>query len=376
MKLKNVGIVIFQTDDIIWEQYFINLPNDDLTQFHLHNSKQLFFAVSTFNGTVNAEYLPDNIKDIYIKNELQYIVPVRSKGKLVGFILIGEKLAETSFDSDEISLLNSIAAQTAISIDNSILYVELSKRERIKHELELARKIQLATLPDKTPSIPNLDISASAMPAYEVGGDFYDYLIDSNNNLTILIGDVSGKGTSAALIMSKAQGILRALHSFDLSPRQLLIKSNHLLQFTLNKGSFVTILATKFDVNNNEVIISRAGHLPLYYFNHKKQKVQKILPKGIVIGVSPLEFFEKFLDEEKIKYECGDIFVLLTDGISESRNNLEEEFGEDKLIEIINKHKNQSADEIKSAIINEVDAFSNTAQQFDDMTLVVVKVCQ
>ncbi len=374
LKIKSVAVIFFQTDEIIWEQEYFNLPVDELKEFHSQHTKRLFFSVGQFNGAISIDYLPEQIKNTYIQYNVKYVIPIRSKGKLVGLFLIGEKLSETSFNSEELSLLNSIAIQTAITIENSFLYQELSKRERMKHELELARKIQLATLPQHTPEINNLDIASDAIPAYEVGGDFYDYLIDSNNDLTIVVGDVSGKGTSAALIMSKAQGIMRALHSFDLTPKELLIKTNDLLQFTLNKGNFITVLATKFSINSNSLTIARAGHLPLYYYNSRKKKVYKLLPKGIVIGVSKIDLFSKLIEEEVINYNSNDIFILLTDGISESRNSEGDDYGENCIIKILENSNHKSALEIKDLILNSVRIFSSQTSQFDDMTVVVVKV--
>src|SRR5690606_18908610 len=116
---------------------------------------------------------------------------------LIGIILVGEKLSETAYQNDDLLFLSAISGQASVAIENSLLYEDLANQERYKHELEIARKIQLASLPMKTPNIPGLDIVGASIPALEVGGDFYDYLNGKSDSITIVIGDVSGKGTSA-----------------------------------------------------------------------------------------------------------------------------------------------------------------------------------
>ena len=156
-----------------------------------------------------------------------------------------------------------------MAIENAFLYEDLAMQERIKHELDLARKIQLASLPQTIPDIKGLDISGVSLPALEVGGDFYDFLNGTPDDLTVIIGDVSGKGTSAALHMSKAQGIMRTLYEFKLSPKELCIRTNQLIFNYLEKGAFISAIAAKINSRKKELVFTRAGHMPLLYYNKK-----------------------------------------------------------------------------------------------------------
>ena len=156
-------------------------------------------------------------EQLLVVHGFRCVVPIRSHDRLVGALLVGEKLAETSLNEEDLSFLSGVAKQSAVSIDNAFLYEEHAEKERMRHELNIARRIQLGSLPSVTPDVPGLDIAGLSVPALEVGGDFYDYLGWNGKEVMVVVGDVSGKGTSAALYMSKVQGILRSLYGFQLA---------------------------------------------------------------------------------------------------------------------------------------------------------------
>jgi sigma-B regulation protein RsbU (phosphoserine phosphatase) len=243
----------------------------------------------------------------------------------------------------------------------------------LKHELAIARKIQLESLPQSTPNISGLDIAGISVPALEVGGDYFDYLIGDSNKLTVIVGDVSGKGTSAALYMSKVQGILRSLHGFGLLPRELFIRANHLLCRDLEKKSFVTAMGAMFDTEARSLVLARAGHLPLFHFVTRTQTVEKITPKGLGLGLSPEDLFANELEQRVIAYERGDIFVFVTDGITEGQQLSGDEFGEERLEWILKNSSAATAIAIRDRAIEEVKTFAGDANQHDDQTVVVVK---
>jgi serine phosphatase RsbU (regulator of sigma subunit) len=304
----------------------------------------------------------------------KHIQPVYSKNKLLGALIIGEKKSEASINRDDFTFLQTIAGQIAVAIDNSFLYEEITQKERMKHELDIAKRIQLASLPGKVPNVEGLEISGTSIPAFEVGGDFYDYLETDNGDFMVIVGDVSGKGTSAALYMSKIQGIMRTLHEFRLSPRKLLVRTNHLLYSYLEKGYFVSSTAANFNTSTRKVQISRAGHLPLYYFSSSNNKLVKITTKGMVLGLTQDKTFERNMDEDEINYQTGDIFIFITDGIIDSKNTMMQDFGEERFIRTINNTIDMSAENIRNAIIESAKTFAGEEEQFDDMTVVVVKI--
>jgi sigma-B regulation protein RsbU (phosphoserine phosphatase) len=230
----------------------------------------------------------------------------------------------------------------------------------------------MASLPQTTPKIEGLEIAGISIPAMEVGGDYFDYLNDMPHEITVIVGDVSGKGTSAALYMSKVQGILRSLHGFGLSPRELFIRANQLLCQNLEKKSFVTALGGDFDAPSRRLVLARAGHLPLFYYQAKTWRVEKITPRGLGFGLDNAGAFDSELEEKIIQYEPGDIFLFITDGVTEAQSN-GREFGEENVMKILEANFSLAAAQIRDQIITAVKHFSGDAYQHDDQTVVVVK---
>ncbi len=373
VKLKRAGVIFFSEEEVALQKYF-GFNDSSLREYCSAAGRKLYKAIDEFDSPVPVDYLDDPIKDILKECKFSYLVPIRSRGKLIGAIYIGEKLSEAAFHAEDLDFLVSIAGQASVSIENAFLYEDLAKRERMKHELDLARRIQLASLPTEVPEVKGMDISGLSIPALEVGGDFYDYLNTSNDDFTIIVGDVSGKGTSAALYMSKAQGIMRTLYEFKLTPKELFVRSNQLMYKYLEKGSFITAIAGKFELNNNKLTFTRAGHMPLLYYNSGTGKVERLVPKGVVLGMTREDIFERNLEELTIEYKPGDIFLFVTDGVTEARNFEKSEFGEDRLIEIFSESINGGANSIRDKVLESVRNFSKNTEQFDDMTLVVARV--
>ncbi len=299
-------------------------------------------------------------------------MPIRYKEKLEGCIFVGEKLSETKLESEDFDFLSIITGNIAIAIDNAFLYEELAQRERIKRELEIAQRIQLASLPKEMPKIESLDISAVSLPAYEVGGDFFDFF-RRDNELTVIVGDVSGKGTSAALYMAKIQGIMKTLSEFALPLKELFAKANTLLTRSLEKNFFISCIGARFYLDEQKVTIVRAGHLGLYYFNASTGKIEKIIPNGIVLGLAKSDKFIENTKEFTLHYNLGDCFVFISDGVIEQTTNNQVMFKEDKLVAVLEACNHETADSIKNRILSEVCNFDPNAQLFDDMTVLVVK---
>ena len=261
-----------------------------------------------------------------------------------------------------------------MTIENFYLLESCTVQERIRHELEIARKIQLASLPQRQPDLKELDISGISIPALEVGGDFYDYYNGKFDNITVVIGDVSGKGTSAALYMSKIQGILRTLHEFDLSPRELLVKTNDLLYGNLDKKAFITAIGARINYRHKTMTISRAGHLPVYAYRHETGNTEKIIPRGLILGLANLEQFSDNLEEIIIDFDKDDVFLLVSDGVTEAKNKNSEEYGEERLISLLNKYGHLSSGQIRNILLESLKVFCGEREQHDDITIVVIKI--
>jgi serine phosphatase RsbU (regulator of sigma subunit) len=372
--LKKSGLIVFRNEETIAAHDYYGVNSSELYDLLSSSGITLVQSIKSFKESFRVEYLPEPHKEILRAFGFVQVLPIYSKNKLLGAALIGEKKAESSLNRADIEFLNTFSGQLAVAIDNSFMYEECTLQERIMHELEIARRIQLASLPDSIPNIEGLDISGTSIPAYEVGGDFYDFLESDNGDFMMIIGDVSGKGTSAALYMSKIQGVIRTLHEFGLSPRQLLIRSNNILAKYIEKGYFISATIINFETSKRKAQFARAGHLPVYSYSNKNSELKRIISKGMVLGLTRDKLFERNLEEEELNYDSGDILVFVTDGITESKNSMMVEFGEDRLIETIKANAKHTAEEIRNQIMKNSREFASNEPQFDDMTVVVIKI--
>jgi len=373
MKLKRVGVLFFRDQNKCCCQEFHGFDGQEWTTYCLNTETEIVKSILPFQGPLDIRRLPENIAKNFEKFSFRQVIPIRSKERLVGLILVGEKQSESAFQRDDYEFLSSVAAQAAVSIENAFLYEELREQERMKQELRIARQIQLSSLPQSTPEIPGLDIFGISQPATEVGGDFYDFLDGKNDELLVVVGDVSGKGTSAALYMAKIQGIFRSLHTFELSPRELFSRANRILMHDLDKSFFITGLGAKFLPHQKKLLLARAGHLPLLHYQSKIKKITIMTSSGLGFGLENSLVFDQKLEELSLSYEKNDIFLFATDGITEAFNSSSQEFGEDRLIQALQEAADKPAQQIGEHILQQLQNFQEGRASQDDYTLVVVK---
>lgn len=373
VRVKNAGIVFSGDGKTLWDGNIYCYDNIESKQFNIAIEQKYFENIKGFKGTFSINYLPAESKEFLECQKFLNVVPIKVNERLLGALFIGEKLSEATLKGEDFEFLSAIVTNMSIAVENAFLYEELTKRERIKKELEIAHNIQVASLPQNVPIIPGLDIFATSIPALEVGGDFYDFLNGTTKGLTIVMGDVSGKGTSAALYMSKVQGIFQTLHEFNLSPVKLLTRANHLLYKHIDAKSYITAVGASFDTENKTLSFARAGHLPLYYYNHNLREIRKIQPCGMGLGLSEKNIFDYSIEEIKIEYSEGDIFLFVSDGVIEALNRAGEQFGETKLLELIKMNTGFESKKMVNEILESVKTFTSDTNQYDDITVVAVK---
>jgi sigma-B regulation protein RsbU (phosphoserine phosphatase) len=261
---------------------------------------------------------------------------------------------------------------------NSIqdLLTQSAEKERLEEELRIARTIQMSLLPKDRVNVPGLSIAALCLPANEVGGDYYDFIPLSDGRLAILIADVSGKGTSAALYMAELKGLSLSLSRMYDSPRLLLIEANKILAANLDSRSFITMVYAIIDVKNQKMTYARAGHNPILQLctNGDRPRVQVLAPNGMGLALDRGSQFEKILEEESIPLASGDLFLFFTDGVTEAMNTRSELFGDDRLRGIMEDNRDLPVEELREKMVDEVFNFAGGAVQHDDMTMVMVKV--
>ena len=338
-------------------------------------SADVVHACERATSEVDVQYVFPRLRRALEAAELTYLYPIRSHDTLVGVILVGEKRSEAAFEDDDFQFLGAIAHQVSTGVENAFLYEDLAEQERLRHELEIARRIQLESLPQFTPRVDGLDIAGVSIPAFEVGGDYYDYLDGDPRELTVVVGDVSGKGTSAALYMSKLQGILRSLHAFKLTPHELFVRTNDLLSRDLERRSFVTALGGFFHPAERRLVLARAGHLPLYHYSTARGEVLRVLPRGMGFGLSQRDVFDDELEEREIAYAPGDVFLFITDGITECLAAGGEDFGEERVMDVLRElaRRGTPASALRDEMVATVRRFAADVEQVDDQTVVVVR---
>lgn len=250
---------------------------------------------------------------------------------------------------------------------------KISERERLKKELEIAAKVQLSLLPKEQPQIPGYEIASLSIPAKEAGGDYYDFVKLSDGKLGIAIGDVSGKGVGVAIYMTLTKGMLQAHAEENVSPKVVLGKVNKLLYKTIEKNSFVSMFYAILDMNNHSLLYSRAGHYPGIFCSFEERDSKLLMSKGIALGLEEGKVLQDTLNEDTIQLKPGDVVVFYTDGFTETINNKLEQYGEERLIELIQNYRDQHPQEILELILKDVRKFTKDYPQHDDMTIVILK---
>jgi sigma-B regulation protein RsbU (phosphoserine phosphatase) len=252
---------------------------------------------------------------------------------------------------------------------------EQAEKQRLEEELRIARQIQMSLLPAETVTLPGLRIAALCLPAAEVGGDYYDLLPLSPTRLGVLVADVSGKGTSAALYMAELKGLVLSLSRIHESPARLLGEANRILSANMDSRSFVTMTYAVVDAVRGSMRYARAGHNPLIHFDAAAGRTRLLTPPGLGLGLDKQgDQFEQILEEAEVPMGKGDVFLFFTDGLSEAMNTKAELFGEDRLRGLLEQSESWGTEEIKEHILAGIRAFVGEAAQHDDMTLVLLKV--
>ncbi len=278
---------------------------------------------------------------------------------------------------DQLGELADSFNQMTGSIEN--LLQTAAEKKRLEEELRIARQIQMSLLPRGPIDIAGLGITALCVPAREVGGDYYDFFAVGEQRVGVLIADVSGKGTSAALYMAELKGLMLSLSQIYQSPRQLLIEVNRIISENLDTRSFITMTYAVIDLDEGVMTFARAGHTPLMFMRGggAGESTQILAPNGLVVGLRIPGAHEKFialLEEDRIELGLGDLLVFYTDGITEAMNHDSDLFGDTRLSRLLTEHGHLDAADLRERILREIEAFVGTADQHDDMTMILIKV--
>jgi sigma-B regulation protein RsbU (phosphoserine phosphatase) len=304
----------------------------------------------------------------------ELLLSLSLKDRVLGIMSLGPKQSEEPFSAMDLRLLSSVAAQTGLSLENGRLTEaikeEVRARERHNRELELGREVQERLFPQEYAAIPGLDYAGACRPALGVGGDYYDFIPMSNGGLGIAIGDISGKGIPAALLMATLRAFLRGQaidQKTDL--REVLVNLNRLVFESSAQNRYATFFLGVFNSASQVLNYVNAGHNPPMLIRAGGE-VERLEVGGTVVGLMQAGTWV----QGQVKLQAGDFLVAFTDGISEAMNDTDDEWGEERLIEATQAIRGAPAKAILDHIMHSADGFVAGAPQYDDMTLIVARV--
>ena len=297
------------------------------------------------------------------------VVPMQLQNLVKGAVLLGEKLRGGEYARADLEFLYSMANLAIISIENARLFRTAIEKQRLEDELAIAREIQQGLLPRSLPAIPGFDIAAVNISSKQVGGDYYDVVPIQNDQFILAIGDVSGKGTPAALLMANVQASLRAFAPMGMSLPDATCRINDLTCQNTGQDKFITFFWASLNRATREFRYVNAGHNPPFLLR-ADGSIKRLDVGGIILGLmktlSPYQ-------EESVTLNSGDTIVMFTDGVSEAMNAKEEDFTEERLEALLKTVRSESPAKIIEAVRKALDQYTHGTPQSDDITMLVLK---
>ena len=316
-------------------------------------------------------------RDMLDTMSAELLLPLPGRDQLMGLITLGPKRSEEPYTPTDLRLLESVATQTGLALEIGnlarSLASEATQRERIHREIEVAREVQERLFPQEFPVIDGVSLAGHCRPQQGVGGDYYDSFLLDDGRMGLAIGDVSGKGISAALLMASLRASLRGM-TLD-APHDLaamMEKVNRLVYEASATNRYATFFFATYNMQTRELIYVNAGHNAPFLIRRRadNSQVERLEAGGPVIGLLPFAKYE----EQRCVLQPGDLLLAYTDGISEAMTEREEEWGEDRMLAAAETFPDGCAQQVLEHLFAEADRFTGNAPQFDDMTLLVLKL--
>lgn len=360
MLVSKYAIVICSRDSYsILENSF----NEELLKTALKNC-----SANNFVHPIQKNELSDDLK-IFSEIGSELIIPMQIKGETKGLIILGKRKNNLSYERTDIEFISSVGSLAIISIENARLFKETLEKQRLEKDLETARNIQNNLLPKKIPTLSNFEIAAYNKSARMVGGDYYDIIKLNENRILFAIADVSGKGVPAALLMANIQAFLKSICKMNLSLDASTNLLNDLVAENTTMGSFITFFWGILDNQNKQLTYVNAGHNPPLLI--RENKIIKLKKGGMILGV--MQTMIPYVSET-IQLLENDSIILFTDGITEAMNLKWEEFSDERLETLSLQLSHLNAGDLLAVIRKNVEDFTLSAEQSDDITSMVIKV--
>ncbi|MFH0931772.1 MAG: GAF domain-containing SpoIIE family protein phosphatase, partial [Candidatus Zixiibacteriota bacterium] len=298
----------------------------------------------------------------------EIVAPIITDQRTIGVFNLESDRVNT-YDSEDMNLLTAFASHCAVAIERTRLHEEILIKKKLEEELLIARKIQESFLPPKDPVLTGLDISGINIPSEQVGGDYYDFIPIIEDQIGIVIGDVSGKGIPAALIMASFRASLKAEIRNNYAIGTIFFKVNNLLYESIERENYVTAVYGVLDIKNRAFTFSNAGHNPPI-LRRKEGTIEYLTEGGVALGILQNHDYKEMV----LGLNPGDLILFYTDGVTEAKNKAGEEFGTKRLEKILLENSNLKAREIQNKIFEEVKDFTENKPGQDDLTMIVIKV--
>jgi len=339
----------------------------------LHSHRELHRLFTAIDHPVLVESIFEVIDDPYATSALRsvIVVPIVNNGQRTG-TLVAFSTMEYGFEQDDVKLLTAFGDTVGVGIDQARLLEAEIEKERMQKEFDVARNIQASLLPRKPIVSATCDIDAVMIPAAMVGGDYYDYIRFGNGNLGVIIADVSGKGIPAALYMATLKGVVLAEMRLATGPADLLTRVNEVLFGSMERRTYISMMAVEFSEEESWLKIARAGHTPALL--RLQGEIQVVTPKGVAIGIVPPNSFRDLIDEERFHVRAGDLCLLTTDGVNERRNDKFVEMSLEPLTTMMESTNIMDGKELVRQTLSVLNVHGNGTDQHDDITIVGLSV--
>ncbi|MDH3454760.1 MAG: SpoIIE family protein phosphatase, partial [Desulfuromonadales bacterium] len=299
--------------------------------------------------------------------------PISIEGQPVGVLSAFSRTAKGIFTKEFVELFTNLAGQVGIAWRNAQQTDHLIAAREQQRELEIAKGIQLSLLPTSTPEVPGIALGGICIPAKEVGGDYYDYLLHEDGRLDLVIADVSGHNVGAALIMAETRTMIRSRRGLHNNPQEILCELNQFFFEDLTRAElFITLFYLQYRPETRQITYASAGHSPTLLWQAKTRQCIRLDPEGLIIGVKEAFPYE----QESLTLEAGDVLLLYTDGLIEAENEQHDFFGEGRLAELLGEHSHLPPQELIEHIVEQVRLFSGHRNFQDDVSLIVMQLQQ
>lgn len=312
--------------------------------------------------------------DEFLKIRSLLIVPMRFGNEVLGVIALTNRTDGQPFTPGDLNLLQAMADQASVPVHYAGLKAALDQKRQLDRDMQVAQQIQMSLLPQNLPQLHNVTVAACNLPAFNIGGDYYDFISIDDEHVGIAIADVSGKGIGGAMMMAVCQGVLRSRARQEQSPAHMLSELNRVLSANLAEDMFITMIYMVLNTRTRELKFARAGHeRPL--LNRTNNGGPKALDaSGIAIGLAEAEIFDSAIQDETLQLESGDTVVVYTDGITEALNDKNQEWGLDNLIQTIQEESANGVEPLTTAIRYRIARHVGAQSQYDDMTLLAFAI--